>query len=648
MEGPLSKWTNMMKGWQLRFFVLDEHTLCLNYYTSKDKVRRDIKRGKIFLKGAIIGIDDTDDSTFTISVDGKTFHFRAADADDRDRWARSLEETIYRPPILSHNEFRPRHNINDLQRKLAEVNGYLSLLEDSMSGMVQQVSLDLDPSESAQLEICNNSMISSLHDCVEEMNKLEFSAGKVTNATGVRAIMPVDGSEVTNNNNTMQPVEESGSESDNSDAFCSADEEFEEADGGAIKQSPIVLESVPSKELLNLQRTAGDIELDEYNKYYSGEETEGDVVIDSSNNSVITHLLSQVRIGMDLTRIPLPTFILEKRSLLEMYAEFLAHPDIFVEIAQRPTPKDRMIAAVRWYLSAFHAGRRGSVAKKPYNPVLGESFKCYFDVPGMNDGEQGSSIVKEGPCPWAKSTSSLVFIAEQVSHHPPISAFYVEHPDSNIEVNASIWTKSKFLGLSIGVHMVGDTVLTLSDHDEEYHITFPNGYGRSILTRPWVELGGKCEISCPQTGFNAEVEFLVKPFYGGSRHLITGSISHVAQSKPFCKLSGEWNNVMYAEFEGKKKEVFVDIHAIPIIKKQCLPISQQGDWESRRLWKHVTKGLFENDVDVASEGKFAIEEHQRDLRREREETGQKHEQTLFHKEGDNWVFNERLRTRKGL
>ena len=56
MEGALSKWTNMMKGWQQRFFVLDEQTLCLNYYTSREKVRRDVKRGKIFLKGAIIGI----------------------------------------------------------------------------------------------------------------------------------------------------------------------------------------------------------------------------------------------------------------------------------------------------------------------------------------------------------------------------------------------------------------------------------------------------------------------------------------------------------------------------------------------------------------------------------------------------------------
>ena len=40
--------------------------------------------------------------------------------------------------------------------------------------------------------------------------------------------------------------------------------------------------------------------------------------------------LWQVRIGMDLTKIVLPTFILERRSLLEMFADFFAHPDLFV------------------------------------------------------------------------------------------------------------------------------------------------------------------------------------------------------------------------------------------------------------------------------------------------------------------------------
>ena len=49
-----------------------------------------------------------------------------------------------------------------------------------------------------------------------------------------------------------------------------------------------------------------------------------------SHGSMVTHLLSQLRIGMDLTKVVLPTFILERRSLLEMYSDFFAHPDLFV------------------------------------------------------------------------------------------------------------------------------------------------------------------------------------------------------------------------------------------------------------------------------------------------------------------------------
>lgn len=33
MEGPLSKWTNLMKGWQYRWFVLDYNAGLLSYYT---------------------------------------------------------------------------------------------------------------------------------------------------------------------------------------------------------------------------------------------------------------------------------------------------------------------------------------------------------------------------------------------------------------------------------------------------------------------------------------------------------------------------------------------------------------------------------------------------------------------------------------
>jgi oxysterol-binding protein-related protein 9/10/11 len=40
-----------------------------------------------------------------------------------------------------------------------------------------------------------------------------------------------------------------------------------------------------------------------------------------------------------------------------------------------------MVQVVRWYLSVYHAGRKSAVAKKPYNPILGEIFQCHWDIP---------------------------------------------------------------------------------------------------------------------------------------------------------------------------------------------------------------------------------------------------------------------------
>ena len=60
----------------------------------------------------------------------------------------------------------------------------------------------------------------------------------------------------------------------------------------------------------------------------------------------------------------------------------------------------------------------------------------------------------------------------------PVSAFYAENYGKRVSLDGYIWTKSKFLGLSIGVHMIGQAVLKLIDLDEEYIVTFPNGYGR--------------------------------------------------------------------------------------------------------------------------------------------------------------------------
>ena len=60
----------------------------------------------------------------------------------------------------------------------------------------------------------------------------------------------------------------------------------------------------------------------------------------------------------------------------------------------------------------------------------------------------------------------------------------------------------------------------LLDINETYKINFPSGYCRSILTVPWVELGGECQITS-STGYRADVKFHTKPMFGGKLHRVT-------------------------------------------------------------------------------------------------------------------------------
>ena len=64
-------------------------------------------------------------------------------------------------------------------------------------------------------------------------------------------------------------------------------------------------------------------------------------------------------------------------------------------------------------------------------------------------------VESEGVLAIKYTNMMVMFFMIQVSHHPPVSAFYFECPDKKVCMNASIWTKSKFMGMSIGVVMVG-------------------------------------------------------------------------------------------------------------------------------------------------------------------------------------------------
>lgn len=99
--------------------------------------------------------------------------------------------------------------------------------------------------------------------------------------------------------------------------------------------------------------------------------------------------------------------------------------------------------------------------KKPYNPILGEFFRTKWT---HEDG------------------TTTHYVAEQTSHHPPISSLYISNRKAGFVINGSIFPRSKFFRFSVASFLDGVANLTLLDSGEVYTITFPTVYGRGIIT----------------------------------------------------------------------------------------------------------------------------------------------------------------------
>jgi hypothetical protein len=87
--------------------------------------------------------------------------------------------------------------------------------------------------------------------------------------------------------------------------------------------------------------------------------------------------------------------------------------------------------------------------KKPYNPILGETFSCRW----RGDGDSREHETQ--------------YISEQVSHHPPISAFHMSNRAAGIVVDGVVFPRSKFLGNSAATILEGKASLWVLPHGEE-------------------------------------------------------------------------------------------------------------------------------------------------------------------------------------
>ncbi|XP_075148470.1 oxysterol-binding protein-related protein 8 isoform X6 [Haematobia irritans] len=331
----------------------------------------------------------------------------------------------------------------------------------------------------------------------------------------------------------------------------------------------------------------------------SGEQVEE---LAEENKSLIWCLVKQVRPGMDLSKVVLPTFILEPRSFLDKLSDSYYHADILSRAVLEDDPFTRMKLVVQWYLSGFYKKPKG--LKKPYNPILGETYRCYWE---HDNG------------------SRTYYIAEQVSHHPPVSAFYVTNRQEGFCISCSILAKSKFYGNSTSAVLEGVATLTLLPRGESYTLTTPYAHCKGILMGTLsMELGGKINIECENTGYKTELEFKLKPFLGGadSTNIVAGKIR--LGKETLATISGHWDAEMRIK-DAKTGEDSILFAANKETMKQRLmryvvPIESQLPNESERLWNLVSAAIRRDDQVGATEEKTVLEESQRNAAKERKVT----------------------------
>ncbi|KAI7832568.1 hypothetical protein BC939DRAFT_390978 [Gamsiella multidivaricata] len=336
---------------------------------------------------------------------------------------------------------------------------------------------------------------------------------------------------------------------------------------------------------------------DPINKNHNCASTNDDTeVVDEGNRSILLDIISQLSKGGDLHRITLPTFVLEPRSMLERITDFMSHPEIIIKANKMDDPVERFVAVTRYFLSGWHIKPKG--VKKPYNPILGEQFRSKW-------------IFADG--------TEAFYVAEQVSHHPPISTYYYASPENHLSIVGDVMPKSKFLGNSAATLMQGEINVSFTNRPgENYLITMPNVYARGILFGTMLmELGDAAG------------------YFSGSYNSIAGKIKRISTGEVLYDISGKWSDEIYITKDGNK-EVFFDARTASIHPKIVAPEEAQEPHESRRLWSKLTAALKANNQPLATEEKSKVEDAQRARSKQREEREETYVPRYFEPVNDNF------------
>ncbi|KAF1988184.1 oxysterol-binding protein-like protein [Aulographum hederae CBS 113979] len=365
-------------------------------------------------------------------------------------------------------------------------------------------------------------------------------------------------------------------------------------------------------------------------------------------------------------RFSLPAQLLEPTPNLE-YWNYLDRPETFISIGDSEEPLGRMLGALRFWFTKDLKYVKGKPVK-PYNSVLGEFFRCTWEVEDDLSPPQTSGPSKSAPKSGASSVKSesnkktdgskpikISYLTEQTSHHPPVSAFMIDCPDKGIFARGYDQLSAKFTGTSIrvtaGNHNYGIFITLKNRGDEMYQLTHPAAHLGGLLRGTLsVSVADHCYISCPKTKIKTILHYVEEGWLGKTQNKVLGVIFNydpdndtktklkdVPDKDILGRLEGAWTDKIYYtlgkepfdKVSDKNKYTLIDLNPLFPIPKVVPPQSVQLPNESQKFWDGVTNAIVNKQYSLATTIKQELEENQRVKAAERKSKGVEFQPRFF-------------------
>lgn len=275
---------------------------------------------------------------------------------------------------------------------------------------------------------------------------------------------------------------------------------------------------------------------------------------------------------------------------------------MFAAPAQEPDPQKRSLLVLRLVLialrSQLYIGGSPKVSiKKPLNAFLGELFLASWT--------------------HAETDTTTKLYAEQVSHHPPITAMHIADEENGIRADGYARVEMTFSNC-VNVKQIGHAILHIDKYDEDHLIPLPDVKVRGYLSAClYPEAAGTYSI-VSSSGYVSEITFSGSGYFRGKKNWFTARTynQHDPAKKSIYEVEGVWSEGWTVrDANGNVLEVFNFNDSRNEPSNINIPATEDQDpWESRRAWKPVIDGLVKGDYSRLSHEKHKLEEAQRRMR----------------------------------